>query len=230
MRPITDSIPKPLVKIKGKAILDYSLEKINKIASIKKIFINGFYLANQIEDHLKNLNNSKIIFSHEEQKIETAGAIYFARDKIDLTQPLLLVNGDTLWQEANGKNDIEFLCENWQENSSDILLGLKKSIDYQGREKKGNGTYGDFDLKGRKLYRFKDQEMSHDFVGMQIINPKIVMQAGDNLENKCFSMGVFYKNLDNNSRLQNVEGVELPGNFFHIGTVDAIVETEKKIR
>jgi NDP-sugar pyrophosphorylase family protein len=71
MRPLTDSIPKPLVKINNKSILDYSLEKINKITSIKKIFINGFYLANQIEDHLKNLNNPKIIFSHEEEKIET---------------------------------------------------------------------------------------------------------------------------------------------------------------
>ncbi len=229
MRPLTDNIPKPLVKINNKSILDYSLEKINKIASIKKIFINGFYLANQIEDHLKNLNNPKIIFSHEIEKIETGGGIYFAQDKIDLNQPLLLINGDTLWQENNHENDIEFLCKNWQDNSCDILLGLKKSIDYHGREKKKNGTYGDFDLKDRKLYRFKDQEMSHDFVGMQIINPKIVIKAGNELANKCFSMGIFYSNLDDNFKLKNVEGVELPGNFFHIGTVDAISETEKKL-
>ena len=65
MRPLTDTIPKPLVKIKNKAIIDYAIEKIDQIPSIKKIIINGFYLAPQIEKHVKKLNNPKIIFSHE---------------------------------------------------------------------------------------------------------------------------------------------------------------------
>ena len=48
MRPITDTIPKPLVKIKNKSIIDYTIEKLNKISDIKKIIINGFYLTDQI--------------------------------------------------------------------------------------------------------------------------------------------------------------------------------------
>ena len=63
MRPITDLIPKPLVKINGKAIIDYTIEKLDKIPAIKKIIINGFYLSDVLAAHIKNLNNPKIIFS-----------------------------------------------------------------------------------------------------------------------------------------------------------------------
>jgi len=81
MRPITDTIPKPLVKIKNKSIIDYTIEKLNKISDIKKIIINGFYLKDQIEAHIKNLNNSKIIFSKEIEKIETGGGLILLQMK-----------------------------------------------------------------------------------------------------------------------------------------------------
>ena len=63
MRPLTDNTPKPLIKINGKAIIDYTIDKLDRDPYIKKIIINGFYLSEQLEEHIKNLNNPKIIFS-----------------------------------------------------------------------------------------------------------------------------------------------------------------------
>jgi MurNAc alpha-1-phosphate uridylyltransferase len=225
MRPITDTIPKPLVKIKGKAIIDYAIEKLDKIDSIKKIVINGFYLAEQLEEHIKKLKNPKIVFSHETEKLETGGGLVFASDKIDLHKPLLTINGDVLWFD-DVISDIENLSTAWNSKESDFLLGLKKIEDYIGYDGNANGG-GDFDLvNGDTLYRFPDMAMTHAFVGLQILNPKILEKAPA----KCFSMSHFYKSaVAEGGLVHRIKGLELKGKYFHIGTVDAIKNTEERI-
>ncbi len=223
MRPLTDSIPKPLVKIKNKAIIDYVIEKLDKISSIKKIIINAFYLANQIEEHVKKLNNPKIIVSRETEKVETGGGLLFAKDKIDFEKPLLLVNGDVLWQENSIISDFELLAESWNPKDCDILLGLKKTEDYIGYD----GTNGgDFILKNDKLLRLPDEKMTHAFVGLQIINPKILNRA----PSQCFSMSYFYKEaVGEGGLVHRIKGVELKGKYFHIGTVEALKMVEEAL-
>lgn len=226
MRPITDSTPKPLVKVKGKAIIDYAIEKLDKISSIEKIIINGFYLAEQLEEHIKNLNNHKIIFSHETEKLETGGGLIFAKDKINLNAPLLTINGDVLWFDDE-INDIENLYKNWlknqKNNNCDILLGLKKTKDYFGYE---NANGGDFALIENQNLLKKEKEMTHAFIGMQIINPKILKKAPE----KCFSISHFYKNaLMKNGILKNIKGFELSSKYFHIGTEESLRDVEKLI-
>lgn len=224
MRPITDTIPKPLVKIKGKAIIDYAIEKLDQIPSIKKIIINGFYLADQIEDHIKKLRNPKIIFSRELEKIETGGGLFFAKDLIDLNKPLLTVNGDILWLDDSA-SDIDLMCKNWDAREEDILLGLKKTEDYFGYDGNIHGG-GDFNLVRDRLFRFPDEAMSHVYVGLQIINPKILASA----PNKCFSMSHYYKAaVAEGGLVHRIKGVELKGKYFHIGDIAAIKNTERNL-
>ena len=174
MRPLTDSVPKPLIKINGKAIIDYAIEKLDNIESIKKIIINGFYLADQIEEHIKKLNNPKIVFSREIDK---------------------------------------------------VLLGLKKVEDYVGYEGNVHGG-GDFDLADDKIFRFPDSPMTHVFVGTQIINPKILERAPE----KCFSMSYFYRSaVGEGGLVHRIQGIELKGKYFHIGTIAAIKQTEEEL-
>lgn len=227
MRPLTDSTPKPLIKIKNKSIIDYTIEKLNEISDFKKIIINGFYLAEQIEEHIKKLNNPKIIFSHEIEKVETGGGLLFARDKIDFDKPLLTINGDVLWQETSVISDIELLCKSWNAKDHDILLGLKKTEEYLGYDGI-NG--GDFLFDGGKLFKIPEQQMSHVFVGLQIINPKILLNAEKDGIGKCFSMSHFYRSaVGEGGLLHRIGGVELKGKYFHIGTPEAVKMTEENI-
>ncbi len=229
MRPLTDSIPKPLIKIKNKAIIGYTIEKLDKISAIKKIIINGFYLADQLETHIKKLNNPKIIFSREVEKIETGGGLVFAKNKFDPAEPLLTINGDILWQDVGAISDIELLCNAWDASACDILLGLKKTENYFGYEGNIHGG-GDFDLHGDQLFRFPDCAMSHVFVGLQIINPKILERAPRGENEKCFSMSHFYKSaVGEGGLVHRIKGVELAGKYFHIGTVDAVKNTEENL-
>lgn len=219
MRPITDSIPKPLVEVKNKKILDYILEKLREISSLEKIIINAYYLADEIEKHLRFLNNPKIILSREIEKVETGGGLVYALDKIDIDKPLLTLNGDVLWRNKNNFSDLNFLIENFDIKSHDFLLGLKKPKDYWGYE--GNQQcVGDFDLIDKKLYRKNVENnqkisMSHVYVGLQILNPRVLLGNHE----KCFSVSKFYKSAVNSvDFLNRIEGVELKGDYFHVGT------------
>ena len=217
MRPITDSIPKPLVKINNKELIDYIIEKLDKIPEIEKIIINGFYLADQIESHIKKLNNRKIIFSKEVEKIETGGGLVFAQDKIDFNKPLLMFNSDVLCQED--ESDIKRICDNWDPENHDILLGLKKIEDFSGYDGKG-----DFDFDSGRLFKKIGKTMSHVFTGIQIINPKIIKNAPE----KCFSMSYFYNAaISNTGELNRVNGIEMKNKYFHVGDV-AMVDSLNK--
>jgi MurNAc alpha-1-phosphate uridylyltransferase len=224
MRPITDSIPKPLVKVQNKPMIQHTIEKLISIPSIKKIIINGFYLANQVEEYINKLNNPKIVFSYEQEKIETGGALVFAKDKIDLNSPILTINGDVLWRDdSNEISDIEFLCKNWNPKECDMLLGLKKTENYFGYEINEYGG-GDFFLASGSLLRLSGIPMPYAFVGMQIINPKIINNVGM----KCFSLSHFYKAaIGEKGLLHRVKGVELRGSYYHVGNVENLQKIER---
>lgn len=223
MRPITDSIPKPLVKILGKEIISYSLKKVNQIKTINKIIINGFYLSEQIIEFIQKQNNKKIIFSCEKEKIETGGGLVFAKNKINLNEPLLIINGDILWQE-NNILQINKLWQKWLEITTEnkdceILLGLKPKDQYYGYE--GDG---DFVLSKDHKINCKKDNKSHVYIGLAIINPKILERKPNE---KCFSLNYFFKEkITNNGDIENIRGIELDAEFFHIRDVKSIKNSE----
>ena len=97
LKPLTDKIPKALVKIGDKALLQIIIEKL-KNADFQRIIINAHHFAEQIFDFVqKNNFGLEIIISHEKEKLlDTGGGIFFARKKIGENQPFLVHNVDIL--------------------------------------------------------------------------------------------------------------------------------------
>jgi len=218
MMPLTATTPKPLLKIKNQPILARILDNLNLIPSIERIIINTFYLSNEFEHFLSQINNPKIILSKEINKIETGGGLIYALDKIDLTQPLITLNGDVLWHDAENFSDLDYIYENFLKTDCDFLLGLKKSGDFIGYDGKG-----DFKLIGNSLQRnfnIHGENLSHVYVGMQVINPLILKNfVQENPTKTSFSVAEFYKNAVADKYILNrVSGLELKGQYFHIGT------------
>ena len=201
MRPLTNKLPKPLIKFKDSPILDHILQKLAKI-NPDKIVINGFYLADKIDQYIKSKNNPKIIFSRETVKLETGGGLINALKYFDTTKPILIINGDIYWQED--QSDLQFLINNYQ--NQDILLGLKEVSKFHGYQ-----GQGDFSLDP-KTTKISTTNPNLAFIGIQIFNPKFLNSI--TLPKSPFSINHFYFNA---KKLQiNLSGIKMPSNYFHL--------------
>ncbi len=97
MRPLTDTTPKPLLQVRGKALIDYHLEKLAN-ANIERVVINHAWLGEQIVDHVRcgEFAGLDIVFSAESPVLETAGGIVKALPALtkDNAREFIVVNGD----------------------------------------------------------------------------------------------------------------------------------------
>ena len=95
MRPLTDELPKPLLKIGNQSLLERHLISLSQ-AGIKKVVINHAWLGEKIEDALGDGSqfNLQIDYSREGTALETAGGIHKALDLLKPTDYVLVINGD----------------------------------------------------------------------------------------------------------------------------------------
>ena len=110
MAPLTDTRPKPLIEVAGRALLDYALD-IADVAGIDRIVVNTHYLAHQIEDYL---SHCRVSISHEDTLLDTGGGLRAALPLLG-DGPVLTLNSDAVWQ---GPNPLEILLETWQDATS----------------------------------------------------------------------------------------------------------------
>ena len=94
MRPLTDSIPKPLLEVCGKPLIFYHLENL-AAAGFRHVVINVSWLGEIIMDKVGDGQEfgMSIEYSYEPEALETAGGIVQALDKLD--DEFVVVNGDT---------------------------------------------------------------------------------------------------------------------------------------
>ena len=98
MRPLTDRHPKPLLKVDGRALIEWHIEAL-KETGIKEILINTSWLGEQIPEYLGDgaYWGVNLTFSHEPQALETAGGIRKALEFFG-DAPFIVVNGD-VWSD-----------------------------------------------------------------------------------------------------------------------------------
>ena len=100
MRPLTETTPKPLIKVGGKALMDWTLEPLIE-AGVKRIVVNLHWLPEQIEAHLAERTDVEIVFSDERgERLETGGGLAKARDLLG-DDPIFVVNTDAFWSSGS---------------------------------------------------------------------------------------------------------------------------------
>lgn len=102
MRPLTHSLPKPLLPVGNSTLIELHLQKL-KAAGIEEVVINISWLAEKIASHLGNGSHYglRIQYSYEEKPLETAGGINQALPLLG-REPFLLINADT-WSDYDLK-------------------------------------------------------------------------------------------------------------------------------
>ena len=205
LAPITNIIPKPLLKVKNTNLLDNTLKFVKSIG-INKIKINTFYLSEQIKNFIKKQNyplNIDIV-NDGENILDTGGGIYNLI-KHSEEEDFLILNPDTFWNSnyINIFNEMEkFYFKNKIKN---LLMVVKKNRSFDIRFK------GDFNLNDNKL--FKEIENEFIYTGCQILNRKIFQHINKNI----FSMSEIWNDLSDKKELYGYESLN---EFVHLTDIE----------
>ncbi|MFE0016235.1 nucleotidyltransferase family protein [Mesorhizobium sp. NPDC059054] len=217
MRPITDTIPKPLVPVAGKTLLDWGLDSLEQVG-VEKAVINVHYLPDQIVRHVAIRDRPRIVISDESERLlDSAGGIVKALPELG-SKPFYILNADTFWLDA-GKPNLERLALAWDGKAMDILLMLAELPSTTGHS---GGTDFLIGPDGR-LSRAKGDPAGLIYAGAAISNPAIF--AGASAE--PHSLNAYFDRAIATGRLF---GMVMRGHWVTVGTPDAIAPAEAAVR
>jgi MurNAc alpha-1-phosphate uridylyltransferase len=217
MRPLTAIMPKPLVKVAGKALLDHVLDRL-KDAGVKQAIVNVHYLGDRIVEHVTPRTAPTVVISDERAELlDTGGGVVKALPLLG-DKPFFHINSDTIWIDGVTPN-LTRLVEAFDPATMDALLLLAptaESIGYAGR--------GDFMMApdGRLLWRDEREVAPFVFAGAAILSPRLF----DGAPQGAFSLTALFHKAIEQGRLH---GLRLEGLWMHVGTPDAIGLAEQAI-
>jgi MurNAc alpha-1-phosphate uridylyltransferase len=217
MRPLTHSLPKPLVRLAGKPLIDHVLDRL-AAAGITRAIVNVHYLADQIEKHLAGRKAPKIVISDERDALlDTGGGVLRALPKLGRA-PFVIHNSDSVWIEGLGSN-LDRLIDAWDDAAMESLMlvaPVAASIGYDGP--------GDFqmDAIGRLTRQTGARVAPFVFAGVSIAHLRLFEGAPQG----AFSLNRLWDRAIAKGRLF---GVRLEGVWMHVGTPEAVAEAEAAI-
>jgi N-acetyl-alpha-D-muramate 1-phosphate uridylyltransferase len=219
MRPLTATRPKPLVRVGDKALIDYSLERI-AAAGISSVVVNAHYLADALEAHVRGGSWPFTIAISDERAalLETGGGMVKAAPMLS-GDPFLVVNSDNIWTDGP-RDTIHQLAAQWDGSRMDALLLL---IRHAGAV--GHGGKGDFHMTpGGVISRRKPGRVApFVYTGIQLVSRRLLREAPAG----AFSTNILWDRAIAEGRLF---GLAHQGQWFEVGTPDAIPVTEAALR
>jgi len=216
MAPVANGLPKPLVKLGGKALIDHALDRLAE-AGVVRAIVNVHHKAELIEQHLVGRQRPAIEISDERSALlDTGGGVKKALPRLG-PGSFLIHNADSVWIEGVGSN-LARLVGAWDEVRMDCLMLLapaSASHGYQGR--------GDFALAsdGRIRRRRVEQELvPFAFTGVSVAHPRLLEASPEG----AFSLNLVWSQAIAAGRAY---GVRMEGVWMHVGSPDALADAER---
>ncbi|HEX4158333.1 MAG TPA: nucleotidyltransferase family protein [Rhizomicrobium sp.] len=215
MRPLTNNVPKPLVRVRGRALIDRVIDRL-VAAGVEMIVVNIHHHADLLRAHLAARRDVEIRISDETDAILGSGGGIFKVLPMFEGRPFFVHNADSIWVEGYG-HALERMIANWKPETMDALLlaaPLVTAIGYEGP--------GDFlmDADGR-LSRVPEGRLSpFAYPGVQIVHPRFF----DGSAPGAFSINPLWDRAIERGRLF---GVRLDGVWMHVGTPEALAQSEE---
>lgn len=214
MRPVTDTLPKPLVKVGGKALMDHMLDRFAD-AGVLRAVINVHYLGGQIIDHVRRRALPKILISDEREKLlDQGGGIKRA---LPLLGPgaFLACNTDAFWVGERAPA-LAGLAAAWDPARMDFLLLVAEAASSVGVDWPGDFN---MDAEGRLTKRAEGGQARFVYTGVAILPPEPFAAARED----AFRLAPFFFEAAKRGRLY---GHALKAQWLHVGTPEAIGEAE----
>jgi MurNAc alpha-1-phosphate uridylyltransferase len=218
MAPANGTLPKPLVQLNGRALIDHVLDR-HAEAGIQHAIVNVHHKADLIEAHVKGRRRPEIEISNERGKLlDTGGGVKKALPRLG-AGAFLIHNADSVWIEGVGSN-LARLMQAWDDQRMDCLLMLalaSHSLGYQGR-----GDFA-FESGGRIRRRRVEQEMvPFAFTGVSLAHPRLFAESPDG----TFSLNVVW---DRAMEAGRAWGMRMEGIWMHVGSPDGLAQAEQQL-
>lgn len=216
LRPITERMPKPLIVVNGRTLLDRALDHLVDIG-VREAVVNLHWKGAMIRDHLRSRVKPAISFSDESDVLlETGGGIARALPLLG-HEPFLSVNADAIWSNA-GASALKRLCDAFDAQAMDALL-LLVDVQRAGRSYKGRGDFSRA-ADGRLARRPPEGSAPFIYSGLQIVHPRLFESAPQG----AFSLNILYDRAIAQGRLH---GLVHDGLWLDVGTHEGLAEAER---
>ncbi|NBC21186.1 MAG: NTP transferase domain-containing protein [Alphaproteobacteria bacterium] len=218
MRPLTDTSPKPLLELAGRAILHRLLDVLVE-AGTERAVVNVHYLAGQIESALIDRKDIEIVISDEREEIlETGGALAKARPQLG-NDPVFILNTDALWGPTD-TGPLERLAESYDPDIADECLLLADTGRCLGFKGAGDFRCGESGLLNR---RGEVSRAPWAYAGVRIADPRNF----EGLPVQPFSANRLWDRALAAGRLR---GIPLDRFWLHVGDPQALEDAEMWMR
>ncbi len=214
MRPLTDTVPKPLIKVRGKALMDWLVEPLIE-AGVKRLIVNVHYLADQIEAHVAGRGGVEVLISDERGEVlETGGALAKARPLLG-DDPVFVLNTDAFWAPTSPEPflDLARAFDPAAEDERLLVADMGRALGFDGA--------GDFFLRpGSRLERRGSAASAPwAYAGVRIMKPQLY----DGVRVERFSAMRTWEGLIAQGRLA---GEPLDQFWLHVGDPKALADAE----
>lgn len=220
MRPITETIPKPLVRVAGKPMIDYVLDALVE-AGVETVVVNVHHHADQMVAHLANRKDVEIRISDETDQLMNSGGGLAKGLKLLGPGPVLVMNADLFWVgESDGQpTNLQRLADAFNDDTMDMAMlcvDLDRTTGHNGKK--------DFNLaQNGRLTRYNEGEPNPVvYAGAIAMNTTLLNDA----PNDAFNLNIYFDRAISNGRLF---GLRLDGRWITVGTPDAIELAERTI-
>ena len=218
MRPVTDTMPKPLIEVGGKALIDHMLDRFAD-AGLEEAIVNVHYFADQIEAHTASRRAPRVTISDERSALlDQGGGIKKVLPQFG-NEPFFLCNTDAFWLEGPHSN-LAALAARWDPGTMDVLLLVAATTSSIGVDWPGDFTM----LADGRLVRREERAVApFVYAGIGIIKPELFANAPDG----PLRLSPYFFDAAEKGRLF---GQRLDGQWLHVGTPEAIEQAEETIK
>jgi MurNAc alpha-1-phosphate uridylyltransferase len=217
MRPLTDAMPKALIPVAGKPLIDFVIDPL-VAAGVERIVVNVHAFADQLEAHLRGRKDAEyLIYDERAGLLETGGGVKHAQALLG-EAPIFVCNSDYIWQKP-GAPALDSLVEAWDPVRMDALVVVIPKARTVGFD-----TPGDFfqAADGTLTHRGKAAEAPLHAFGIEILDPRPVYAD----PRKAFSLRDIWFASADQGRLY---GLQLDGLWMQVGDPNALAAVEARL-
>jgi len=216
MRPLTLTVPKPLIQVAQKPIIEYGLGAL-RTQNITRVVANAHWLAEQIEEWARVQQPPVTVSDERDVLLDTGGGVKKALPLLG-PNPFFVLNSDSFWTEG-AEPALSRMTDRFNDEMDCLLLlsTLPASLGYEGR--------GDFtmDAQGRLSRRQGPHVAPFVFAGAYLVRPSLFEDAPEG----AFSMNLLWDKALAKGRLF---GIRHDGRWLHVGTPQAIAPAEAALK